>query len=88
MNLREIETLRARLYRATPDRRIRTLSAAARFINRVGFCWLFAPAPGIPELPSLFEAVKGRRGARIYDWDSDADRIWSWKNDLPAERRA
>jgi hypothetical protein len=34
------------------------------------------------------EAVKGQRGVHIYDWDEDSDRVWVWKNDLPAERRA
>jgi hypothetical protein len=88
MNLQELEKLRARHYRVNPTRRVRTMAAAARFIGRAGFCWLFAPAPGTPELPSLFEAVKGRRGARIFDWDKDSDLVWGWKNDLPAARRA
>ncbi len=88
MNLREIEKLRVSLYRVTPTQRVRTMNAAARFIKRVGFCWLFAPAPGTPELPSLFEAVKGRRGVHIFDWDEDSDRVWVWKNDLPAAHRA
>jgi len=60
---------------------------AARWIDAVGFCLLFASARNI-ELPSLFEAVKGRRDAHIDDWDADADLIWGWKNDLPATRRA
>lgn len=65
------------------------MNAAARFIDRVGFCLLFAPAAGPHlELPSLFEAVKGKRDAHIDDWDADTDRIWVWKNDLPASRRA
>ncbi len=60
---------------------------AARFIDTVGFCLLFASAQNI-ELPSLFEAVKGRRDAHIEDWDADSDRVWEWKNDLPANKRA
>lgn len=60
---------------------------AARFIHKVGFCWLFAPGAGV-ELPSLFEAVKGRRGMQIFDWDDDSDMIWGWKSDLPAARLA
>ena len=60
---------------------------AARFIDTVGFSLLFASTQGI-ELPSLFEAVKGRRDAHIEDWDQDSDRVWVWKNDLPARRRA
>ncbi len=88
MDTREIEKLRASHYCVTPARRVRTMVAAARFIRQVGFCWLFAPDASIPELPSLMEAVKGRRHVHIYDWDQDSDRVWTWKNDLPAERRA
>lgn len=88
MRLGDLETLRAPIYHLSPAQRIRTLSAAARFIERVGICWLFAPARNTLELPSLFEAVKGRRGAQISDWDDDSDRVWGWKSDLPATRRA
>lgn len=63
------------------------MDEAVRFIDAVGFSLLFASTQGI-ELPSLFEAVKGRRDAHIEDWDQDSDRVWVWKNDLPAARRA
>ncbi len=66
---------------------MRTLNGAARFIDDVGFCLLFASARNL-ELPSLFEAVKGRRDVHIDDWDADSDRVWVWKNDLPASKRA
>src|SRR5919199_2065347 len=88
MDLQQVEKLRAPLYRIDPARRIRTMTAAARFINRVDFCWFFAPAKSTLELPSLFEAVKGRRGVQISDWDDDSGRVWVWKNDLPAARLA
>lgn len=61
---------------------------AARWIDQVGFCRLFASTHVRIELPSLFEAVKGRRDAHIDEWDADADRVWGWKNDLPATHRA
>lgn len=86
INLKSIEHQRDIIYRRTRARRIRTMEDAARFIDAVGFCLLFASVQKI-ELPSLFEAVKGRRGARIDDWDTDADQIWVWKNDLPATKR-
>jgi len=63
------------------------MSDAAKFIDAVDFCLLFASAQKL-ELPSLFEAVKGRRDAHIEDWDADSDRVWVWKNDLPASKRA
>ena len=74
-------------YRRTRTRRVRTIRDAALFIESVGFCLLFASTQSI-ELPSLFEAVKGRRDAHIEDWDADSDRVWTWKNELPADRRA
>ena len=63
------------------------MDEAAEFIDSVGFCLLFASNQNI-ELPSLFEAVKGRRDVHIEDWDADSDRVWAWKNELPADRRA
>lgn len=75
------------IYRRSRARRVRTMDDAARFVDTVGFSLLFASTQGI-ELPSLFEAVKGRRDAHIEDWDQDSDRVWVWKNDLPAARRA
>ncbi len=89
MNPRVLETLRVRdrIYRRSRAHRVRTFGDAAQFIDQVGFCLLFASERGV-ELPSLFEAVKGRRDAHIDDWDADSDRVWVWKTDLPAARRA
>jgi hypothetical protein len=87
INFNQIERQRDVIYRRTRMRRIRTMGDAARFIDSVGFCLLFASTQPV-ELPSLFEAVKGRRDAHIEDWDADTDRVWVWKNDLPATRRA
>ncbi len=87
MTPEQIEKERDRIYRRTRGRSIHTIGQAARFIDSVGFCLLFASTQGI-ELPSLFEAVKGRRDVHIEDWDADSDRVWVWKNDLPAQRRA
>jgi hypothetical protein len=87
MNWQRIERQRDAIYRRTRARRIKTMLEAARWIDSVGFCLLFATTQPI-ELPSLFEAVKGRRNAHIDDWDADADLVWGWKNELPATRRA
>jgi len=87
IDLKRIERRRDVTYRRTRARRVRTMDDAARFIDAVGFSLLFASTQGI-ELPSLFEAVKGRRDAHIDEWDQDSDRVWVWKNDLPAARRA
>ncbi len=87
MDLRRIERQRDTIYHRTRAQRIQTLDAAARWLEDVGLAWLFASTQAI-ELPSLYEAVKGKRDAHIEDWDTDSDRVWAWKNDLPAEQRA
>jgi hypothetical protein len=87
MTSNQIEQQRDRIYRRSRAQRVRTIDEAAKFIDTVGFCLLFASAQGI-ELPSLFEAVKGRRDVYIENWDADSDRIWTWKGELPADRRA
>jgi hypothetical protein len=87
IDLQQIERERDVIYRRIRARRVRTMDDAAQFIDAVGFCLLFATTQRI-ELPSLFEAVKGRRDAHIDEWDHDSDLVWGWKNDLPATRRA
>lgn len=88
MDARLLERQRLAHYQLAYSKRIVTLADAARCINRFGFCWLFAPRDRKLELPSLFEAVKGKRDAHIDDWDADSDKVWAWKNDLPAAKRA
>lgn len=83
-----LELLRLKHYQLSASKRITTIAAAARYIDRFGFCWLFAPRDRKLELPALFEAVKGKRDVHIDDWDADSDRVWTWKNDLPAAKRA
>lgn len=87
IHLERIERQRDVIYRRTRSRRIREMDDAVAFINDVGFALLFASTQAI-ELPSLYEAVKGRRDAHIEDWDADSDRVWVWKNDLTATKRA
>lgn len=88
MDLHALERQRLTQYGLTRAKRLNTLSDAARFIDRFGFCWLFAPQARKLELPALFEAVKGVRDVHIQDWDADSDKVWAWKNDLPAAKRA
>lgn len=78
---------RAAHYRLTTATRVTTLAEATRYVNRYGFCWLFAPRDRKLELPALYEAVKGKRDAHIEEWDADSDKLWGWKNDLPAAHR-
>jgi hypothetical protein len=88
MDARLLERQRLALYQLNSSKRVSTFADATRYINRFGFCWLFAPRDRKLELPSLFEAVKGKRDAHIDDWDKDSDKVWTWKNDLPAAKRA
>lgn len=88
MDLRALERQRIARYRLDPAARVTTAAQAALFINRFGFCWLFAPRDRKLELPALFEAVKGQRDVHIENWDADSDKVWAWKNDLPAAKRA
>jgi hypothetical protein len=88
MDLSTLERQRIAHYRLSPDARVVTPAQAARFIDRFGFCWLFAPRERKLELPALFEAVKGVRDMHIENWDADSDKVWAWKNDLPAAKRA
>jgi hypothetical protein len=87
-HLATLESRRLDHYRLNASRRISTPTQAARYINRYNFCWLFAPRDRKLELPSLYEAVKGRRDAHIEDWDTDSEKLWGWKNDLPATHLA
>lgn len=71
------------LYR-TPAR---TLPAAAAFLRRAGLA-LLMPHAGIP-LPSLFEVIRGRPGGHPFrPWTKDSDRMWEWKDAIPAKRLA
>src|SRR5947207_505451 len=88
MDARLLERHRLAHYQLANTKSIATVADATRYINRFGFCWLFAPRDRKLELPSLFEAVKGKRDAHIDDWDKDSDKVWTWKNDLPAAKRA
>jgi hypothetical protein len=66
---------------------IETISQAAKYIDRVGFCLLF-PIKGV-RLPSLWAAVKGKPPKNfnlVAAWDSDTERLWEWKDQLPRRR--
>jgi hypothetical protein len=69
--------------------KVRTFAQAGACIERVGFCVLF-PIKDLP-LPSLWAAVKGRSPKNfnlVAAWDSDAEKLWGWKDEFPKRRRA
>ena len=58
------------------------MSRAGAFLEDVGFALLF-PHSGI-SLPSLWEAVSRREHLHEpFTWGPDAERVWSWKDELP-----
>ena len=63
-------------------RRIASPERAAAFIEDVGFALLF-PNKGIA-LPTLFEVVTDQPIEDLgWDWGPDAERVWSWKDEMP-----
>ncbi len=65
----------------------KTVEAAARFIDRVGFA-LLMPHEGLP-MPTLWEAIRGRPGGHPFrPWTSDSDLVWDFKDELPRRRLA
>lgn len=76
-----LEAERARRWWQT-GARIATISRAGAFLEDVGFALLF-PRSGI-SLPSLWEAVSRRDLLHEpFTWGPDAERVWSWKDELP-----
>ena len=81
--LEQIESLRDRRYRRTPDLRVTTEAQARAFVDEVGFCFLFG-AKGI-EIPSLWSAIcGGKRPVPRQHNDPDLGRTWRWKDTLPS----
>ncbi len=64
-------------------RPVRTLARAATFVDDVGFALLFPIRDR--SMPSLYEAASERgQGDGLEGWGPDAQRIWAWKDELPA----
>lgn len=75
--------------------RLQTPDDAAAWIDRVGLALLF-PKPDIV-LPSLWEAVAGQTeiawaeradDGSFVSFTPEMDKVWRWKDELPARRRA
>ena len=83
---KDIEIQRDRNYHRTPDLAIQNEKEAARFVNEVGFCFLF-PQPGV-ELPNLWEAINGqRREIPHHHHDHNLHLAWRWKDTLPVKKQ-
>jgi hypothetical protein len=77
LDLKKLNSHRARTYRLSPFKRVRTQRAARAFVEERGFVY-FWPIKGI-ELPSLWTAVAGNRV--VADKHDDPGHItWGWKD--------
>lgn len=74
---------------------VRSLDAAAAFVERVGIATVFPSADLV--LPSLWEAVAGTTeldwsvrddAGAFVSFSPNFDRVWRWKDELPERRRA
>ena len=71
-------------YRRKPSLRLKTPADAVRFVNEVGFCFLW-PIQGV-EMPSLWAAVAGDRP--VADEHDDPGHVtWGWKDQSLDKRR-
>jgi hypothetical protein len=75
--------------------RLRTLDGAAAWMEEVGLALLYPNADYV--LPSLWEAVAGRvpvdwairdDDGKFISFTHEMDRVWSWKDELPAAKLA
>ena len=80
--LEQIETLRDIRYHRKPELRLQSEQEALRFINEVGFCFLFGDQD--VEIPTLWAAICGsRRAVPNEHFDREVGLTWDWKDTLP-----
>ncbi|MFC8538817.1 hypothetical protein ACFUJY_33540 [Streptomyces sp. NPDC057249] len=66
---------------------LRTADEAGAYIEDVGLCLLFGDKAA--SLPSLREAGRDEEAEMLpAGWGEDLERVWTWKDMLPTERRA
>lgn len=86
LTLDTVRAYRDQTYHRQPHLRLQTPDEAARWVDAVGFAFVF-PAPDI-ELPSLWQAVCGDvRPVPSHHHDADLGRVWDWKDQLPTRKR-
>lgn len=77
INLKKLQTLRARTFNLPPQKRVSSPASALTFVNKRGFVY-FWPIKGV-DLPSLWTAVAGDRP--VADAHDDPGHItWGWKD--------
>jgi hypothetical protein len=81
----ELLALRNHIYRRTRERRLHREADALRFINEVGFCFLFSSEGS--EMPTLYEAILGQPSEWSAQHDRETGMAWRWKDSLPISRQ-
>ena len=80
----DLALARARARRWSIDApRVETLERAAAFVGDV-HCALLFPFEAVA-LPSLWEAIAGPDEVPFATWGTNEDRVWGWKDELPAQ---
>jgi hypothetical protein len=83
IELKQLETHRARTFRLPPAKPVSSQTQALKFVNERGFVY-FWPISGV-DLPSLWTAVAGDRP--VADAHDDPGHItWRWKDDALPKR--
>lgn len=83
INLKKLQTLRARTFNLPPQKRVSSPASALTFVNKRGFVY-FWPIKGV-DLPSLWTAVAGDRP--VADAHDDPGHItWGWKDNALDKR--
>lgn len=83
INLKKLQTLRARTFNLPPQKRVSSPASALTFVNKRGYVY-FWPIKGV-DLPSLWIAVAGDRP--VADAHDDPGHItWGWKDNALDKR--
>lgn len=83
INLKKLQTLRARTFNLPPQKRVSSPASALTFVNKRGYVY-FWPIKGV-DLPSLWTAVAGDRP--VPDAHDDPGHItWGWKDNALDKR--
>jgi len=84
LDLKKLNSYRARTFRTSPSPRVASPKAALDFVNARGFIY-FWPIKGI-DLPSLWTAVAGNRV--VADKHDDPGHVtWRWKDDALGKKK-
>lgn len=83
INVKKLQSLRARTFNLPPQKRLSTPRQALTFVNQRGFVY-FWPIKGV-DLPSLWTAVAGDRPVADQH-DDPGHTTWGWKDDALDKR--